>query len=122
MVMNTAEYDAGINVGPMRFTHDGQELYICGDSQQDPYIIVNGQKFIQKNALDINRPYAMSPKSGTFAYATSSAMIMQRMSDGFTFAGMMVDYVTSPIFNHRTNAYESLGVVNNRLFLMFCKP
>lgn len=122
IVMNTAEYDAGINVGPIRFTHDGQEVYLCGDSQQDPFIIVNGQKFMQKNALDINRFYAMSPKSGTFAYATSSAMIMQRMSDGFTFAGMMADYVTAPIFNHRTNGYESLGVVNNRLFLMYCKP
>jgi hypothetical protein len=122
IVMNTAEYDAGLNVGPIRFTHDGQELYLCGDSQQDPFIIVNGQKFMQKNALDINRSYAMSPKSGTFAYATSSAMIMQRMSDGFTFAGMMADYVTAPIFNHRANAYQSLGIVNNRLFLMHCRP
>ena len=122
IVMNTAEYDAGINVGPIRFTHDGQEVYLCGDSQQDPFMIVNGQKFIQKNALDINRFYAVAPKTETFAYATSSAMIMQRMSDSYTHAGMMADYVSAPIFNHREQMYQSLGIVNNRLFLMFCKP
>jgi hypothetical protein len=122
IVMNTAEYDAGINVGPIRFTHDGQEIYLCGDSQQDPFMIVNGQKFIQKNALDINRFYAMAPKTETFAYATSSAMIMQRMSDSYTYAGLMAEYVSAPIFNHREQVYQSLGIVNNRLYLMFCKP
>jgi hypothetical protein len=122
LVMNTAEYDAGINVGTMRFSHDGQDIYLAADSQQDPFMIVNGQKFTQKNALDINRGYAMAPKSGTFAYATSSAMVMQRMNDSYTNAGMMADFVSAPIFNHRVNAYQSLGVVNNRLFLMYCKP
>lgn len=122
IVMNTAEYDAGINVGQLRFTHDGKELFALGDAQQDPFMIVNGQKFTQKNALDINRPYALAPETGTFAYATSSALMMQRMSDSFTFAGMMADYVTAPIFHHANKAYQSLGIVNNRLFLMSCRP
>lgn len=122
MLMNTAEYDAGIHIGMIRFTHDGKELYALGDSQQDPFMIVNGQKFVQKNSLDIQRPYAKAPETGTFAYATSSALMMQRMSDSFTFAGMMADYVSSPIFNHRLDAYQSLGIVNNRLFMMSCKP
>ena len=122
IVMNTAEYDAGINIGQLRFTHDGKELYALGDSQQDPFMIVNGQKIVQKNALDIQRSYAKAPETGTFAYATSSALMMQRLSDSFTFAGMMADYVSTPIFNHRLNTYQSLGIVNNRLFMMSCKP
>ncbi|MFZ9815654.1 MAG: hypothetical protein ACO3EO_10265, partial [Candidatus Kapaibacteriota bacterium] len=122
IVMNTAEYDAGINIGQLRFTHDGKELYALGDSQQDPFMIVNGQKIVQKNALDIQRSYAKAPETGTFAYATSSALMMLRLSDSFTFAGMMADYVSTPIFNHRLNAYQSLGIVNNRLFMMSCKP
>ena len=122
IVMNTAEYDAGINTGQLRFTHDGRELYMMGDSQQDPFMIVNGQKIVQKNTLDIQRTYAKAPETGTFAYATSSALMMQRMSDSFTFAGMMATYVSTPIFNHRIMMYQSLGIVNNRLYLLSCKP
>ncbi|MFM7340166.1 MAG: hypothetical protein ACKO2H_08640 [Bacteroidota bacterium] len=95
---------------------------MMGDSQQDPFMIVNGQKIVQKNTLDIQRTYAKAPETGTFAYATSSALMMQRMSDSFTFAGMMATYVSTPIFNHRIMMYQSLGIVNNRLYLLSCKP
>jgi hypothetical protein len=120
IVLNRSEYDAGLACGMHRFTHDGAELYFIGDDRQEQFMNINGKKYIQKNALNLQRVYAVHPKSGTFAFATNSALVMQRLHDGFSWAGIMVDQASNPVFNWHTARYECLGRVNNRLYLMHC--
>ena len=122
IVLNSSEYESGIQSGNPTFSHDGSAFFFAGDNNQDQFMSINGQKYIQKNGLNPTKIYALAPGSSTFAFTTSSALIMQNIQNSFSYAGIMVDTTSHPIYNHKTKRYEALGVIRNRLYLMYCYP
>ncbi|GAB1430027.1 hypothetical protein MASR2M18_08600 [Ignavibacteria bacterium] len=120
VVFNGTEYDAGRECGKPFFTHNGAELIFAGADQQY-FFTVNGKRYIQPAAIDINREYAVKPGGGTFAYGSSNGLVERDMQKNMAYSGLMVDEATSPRYNWRNGHYEALGRINQRLYLLACE-
>jgi hypothetical protein len=120
VLLNTAEYYGGSeSTDQPYFTHDGEDLFFLG-CDLHCFINVNGRKYPMNSELDINRKFAKKPSSNTLAYSTGTSMIVRNIENNELFAGMMVDEIIPPRYNWRTDRYETLGSINNRLYLMTC--
>lgn len=116
-VYNGTEYQGGETVGTPKFTHDGKQLYFIG-CYLDCYAIIDGKKYPNITGVTPNQTIAMKPNSATIAYTTTSSLVMRFLNRDELVAGMMVDYTIAPRYNWRDKRYETLGVINNRLYLM----
>jgi len=121
VVFNSAEYAGGDLNGHPRFSWDGEELYSIS-CDIDCYISVNGKKNLLNNTIDVSMNLAIAPGTNTYAYSTSSSLVVARLDAKGLSAGMMVDYIVSPRYNRFEKRYETLGAINNKLYLMTCKP
>lgn len=121
VVLNTAEYSANEENSPPYFTYDASELYFLS-CRITCSLNVNGKMFNLPGVVDTSYSIARKPNTNTIAYATGSAMVVMDYVKPDYYAGMIVDAVVPPIYNWRTGLYESLGQINNRLYLMTCKP
>lgn len=121
VVFSTTEYNGGLTPGTPKFTHDGDVLYFIG-CDMDCFVNVNGRKHIIYGGLDPSSPIAINPEGTAIAYGTFAHLTMSYLESGRTHAGIMVDYSTRAIFNRFTNKFESLGVINNRVYLLTCAP
>lgn len=121
IVYNSAEYVSGEFSGKPHFSWDGEELYYIS-CDIDCYIGINGKKYLLNNVIDIGTNLAIAPGTNTYAYSTSSSLVVAKLDAKGLTAGMMVDKLINPRFNHFENRYETLGVINNKLYLMTCKP
>lgn len=121
IVFNSAEYAGGRLNGYPNFTFDGEELYyiVC---DIDCYIGINGKKNLLNTNIDVGRNIAVAPNTNTYSYATSSSLVVAKFDSKGLTAGMMVDYIITPRYNRFDKRYETLGVINNKLYLMTCKP
>jgi len=121
VVLNSTEFAGGKEqTGTPEFTHDGEDLYFLG-SDMHSFVNVNGRKYSLNNEVSLDRYYAKKPGSNTIAYVTNTSMIVRDIENNEQYAGMMVDNLISPRFNWRTNTYETLGSIGNRLYLMTCR-
>ncbi len=121
VVFNNTEYTGGKEqTGTPEFTYDGEDLYylacdfLC-------FVNVNGRKYPLNNEVFLDRYYAKKSGSNTICYVTSSSMIVRDIESNEMYAGMMVDNLISPRYNWRTESYETLGSIGNRLYLMTCR-
>ncbi|MBS3998851.1 MAG: hypothetical protein KGZ71_00055 [Desulfobulbaceae bacterium] len=121
VVFSTTEYNGGLSPGTPRFTHDGDVLYFIG-CDMECFVNVNGRKYVIYGGLDPSYPIALDTEGKAIAYGTSAHLSMVYLETGNTHAGIMVDYATRAIYNRNTNRFESLGVINNRVYLLTCKP
>lgn len=119
IVMNTVEYSGGEETSAPFFTHCGSEVYFTG-CRINCFVNVNGRQINVRTQLYTDIKYAKKPFSNTIAYSTSSTMVVQTLDDGELYAGMMVDEIIQPIYNWKTNRYETLGRINQRLYLLTC--
>ncbi|MDC1068257.1 hypothetical protein OAQ99_03755 [Candidatus Kapabacteria bacterium] len=118
--MNTVPYEAGRINSPPQFTHDGEEMFFVG-CRIDCFASVNGKKY-SLQAVDLeNRVLAVKPKSETFAFTTSSSLVVRDMTKKELWSGMMANETINPRYNRVDDRYETLGVINNRLYLLTCR-
>ncbi len=120
IVLNNTEYYGGETTGSPHFTYDGSELYFIGCSL-DCFINIGGRQYNISSGLDESLHFAMKPGSKTIAYATSATMVVRYLETNQLYAGTMMDELIQPIYNWRTDRYETLGRIGNRLFLMTCR-
>ena len=73
------------------------------------------------NEVALDRYYAKKPGSNTIAYVTNSSLIIRDFEKGELYSGMMVDNLVSPRYNWRSGLYETLGSINNKLYLLTCR-
>ena len=118
--MNLTEYFSGEFNSTPQFTWDGEELYFLG-CRINCFFSVNGKTFNTQTNLPTDRYYARKPNSDSFAFNTASSLVVRYLSDGDMRAGMMVNETIEPRYNRFEDRYESLGVINNRLYLLTCK-
>jgi hypothetical protein len=120
VVLNGADYNAGLSVGKPKFTYDGEDVIYVGCGSFDCFIGVSGKKIPIPLQLSESATYAFKPGAATLAYSTNSSMIVRDLNSGLQYAGKMMDYLTSPRYNRFANRYEALGRIGNRLYLMTC--
>ncbi len=120
VVYSSAEFEGGEETGPPRFTHDGSQMYFIGKNFHS-FINIDGRKYDLKMDMSVGYPYAMKPKSGTIAYSDNSTLIIRLVDSMHMIAGKMLDYMQAPRYNWRTERYEALGAINNRLYMLMCE-
>lgn len=119
--MNSAEYFGGIRPGAPRFTFDGEDFYFLS-CDMDCFFNLNGRRYDIKVYIEPESPVAVAPRSRTFAYTTSSSMMVYFLETGALHSGMMVDFTIAPRYNHFDKRYETIGAIGNRLYLLTCAP
>jgi len=119
IVLSNTEYAGGQENGNPHWTHDGSQLYFSGCAT-DCFINIDGRRYNLNQMFDRMEDFVVKPNSNTIAYSTSTTLVVRDLISGTLYSGMMVDYMTNPIFSWRDNAYLALGVINRRVFLMKC--
>lgn len=118
--MNFTEYFSGeFNSNP-EFTWNGEELYFLG-CRINCFFSINGQNTNIQNSLPVEKYYARKPNSDSFAYNTGSSLIVRYLSNGEMRSGMMTNETLNPRYNRFNDRYETLGIINNRLYLLTCR-
>ena len=120
IMFNNTKYYGGQSTSVPMFSHDGEDLLYFG-CNISCFANLNGHKLPLKNSIDINYQYAFKPGSKSIAYATSSNMVVLFLEDNFLHAGKMLDEVIRPRYNWRDKQYESMGVINNKLYFLTCR-
>ncbi len=120
IVLNGADYNAGLSVGKPKFTFNGEDVIYIGCGSFDCFVGISGKKVPIPMQLSESATYAYKPGSETLAYSTSSSMIVRDLFSGNQYAGKMMDYLSSPRYNRFSDRYEALGRIANRLYLMTC--
>lgn len=120
IVMSNTEYAGGRETGTPKWTHDGSQLFFSGCAT-DCFVNVNGRRFNLFQMFDMLDNFVMKPGSNTIAYSTSSSFIVRYLETKELVAGKMVDYIITPIYSWRHNAYMTLGLISNRVYLMQCR-
>lgn len=119
VVFNSVEYSGGRENSVPSFSYDGSEMYFIACTI-DCNLVVNGKQIRAPNGIFIEGVYARKPKSNSIAYASSTSLVVRDLETQTLYAGAMMDYTSTVRFNWRMNEYESLGVINNRLYLQAC--
>lgn len=119
-VYNSSEYYGGRETGGIFFTHDGSELNYSY-CEIGCYFVINGRKYPLANDVALRSKIAMKPQSLTFAYSTSTSLVMSYIERNFLVSGMMTDETIPPRYNRFDDQYETLGRINNRLYLLTIK-
>jgi hypothetical protein len=120
IVFNSTELGGGQITGVPNFTYNGEDMFFLGCNIHC-FVNVNGRQFQLDNEINVDAIFAKKPGSNTIAYATGSSLIVRYIDRKELVAGMMVDEIIPPRFNWRTNRYEALGRINQRLYLLTCK-
>ncbi|MES2766413.1 MAG: hypothetical protein V4642_11115 [Bacteroidota bacterium] len=119
IVQNTAEYAGGTITGKPQYSSDGKDVFFAGEDN-DSFINMNGQRFSLKNRIAADGAYAFAPGKKSIAFASSSTLVVQNFEKETMRAGLMVDQVISPRYNRFLKRYETLGRINQRLYLISC--
>ena len=88
----------------------------------DCFVSVNGKRYDVSNSVDVSQNIVIAPGTETIAYTTSSSLVVKSLTSKNLNAGMMVDSITKPRYNWRSQKYEALGMINNKLYLLTCRP
>jgi hypothetical protein len=121
IVFSSTEYAAGKETSKPMFTYNGEELlFLTFDT--DFGISINGKRYVIQRGMDLTNPYCVKPYSKTMCFSSGVAMVMLNLEKNTAFAGLMVDQTSTPRYNRFNGRYESIGRINNRLYLMHCTP
>ena len=120
VMYGSARYSATENTGALQFSHDGEELYYLECDVINCYMNVNGQRYDLSTDIDTGEPLVVAPGTKTFSFATGLTLVVRSFDGKDVWTGMLVDQVGHARFNWRQNRYEALGVINDRLYLLYC--
>lgn len=120
IVYNSTEIGGGQTTGIPYFTYNGEEMFFVGCNIHC-FVNVNGRQYQLDNEIPVDIVFTKKPGSNTIAYSTGSSLVVRFLDSKELVAGMMVDEIIAPRFNWRTNRYEALGRINQRLYLLTCK-
>ena len=123
VVQNSTEYAAIGEIGTPFYSHNGDELIFVGKGAFEPYINVNGKRTDVRISLYLNDIIAKKPASTTIAFTTNVSLLVYNYEKNEYYVGFMCDRMSrTTIYNRFTRRYETLGKINNRLYLLTCEP
>lgn len=120
VVFNNTKYTGARQTSRPYFSYDGTVMYFFG-CNIDCFINMNGKRVNIPRGLTVDGVYAFDPESDTFGYATSASLVVRNLEDNTLYAGAMMNQTGSVRYNWRDGRYESLGVINNRLYMQICE-
>lgn len=121
IVYGNVEYPIGNYEAFPQFTFDGSEIFYCF-CNIECYFYVDGNRYTLPGGISCNNQIARKPKTTTIAFANYTSLVLLDYFLNIQFSGMMVDKIIQPIYNHRTKRYETLGEINNKVYLLTCEP
>lgn len=116
VVLNSTEYSGDVTTSAPYFSHDGSELYFFG-CNVDCFANINGQKYSFNATIPTDLTFPFNPGKLLFSYSSSSNMIVRNILKNNIEVCKMADTLIQPRYNWRSNSFETLGVINNRLYL-----
>ncbi|MCL2039256.1 MAG: hypothetical protein FWG85_02370 [Bacteroidetes bacterium] len=119
ILQNRTEYYATEEISAPFFSHNGDELIFIGMGEYGPYISVNGNRTDIRVGLYPEDMIAKKPNTETLAFTNNISLYLYDYKRNTLKSGNMYDYLSNPIYNRRTNSYEALAIIYNRLYL--CK-
>lgn len=115
-----AEYSAGQQGnGTPYFSHDGSEMLYFG-CDNDCFMAINGKLTPLNSTINPEGTFAHKPKASTFAYSTSTSLVYRKIEKNELWVSKMCDEISTPRYNWRTDRYEALGRISQRLYLVSC--
>ena len=118
VVQNSTEYYAAADIGTPFYSHNGEELIFIGRGEYEPYIYINGQRFVVRIALYSDDRIAKKPRSPSIVFRTNVALVVYYYERDRMFTSNMYDRLSNPIYNRRSDTYQALAVIYNRLYLI----
>lgn len=119
VVYNGTRYAATFTSSPPKFSWSGDNLvYIICEIECS--MSIDGRQYPLKTAYDLSRPFAVDPATNTFAYVSSASLAVRKYTSDYISAGMIVDEMSAVRYNRRSRAYEMLGRINQRLYMIRC--
>ncbi len=121
IVYGNVEYSIGeYDIEPF-FVYDGSEIYYCF-CNIDCYFYVDGRRYTFPGGIACSNQIARKPKTNTIAFSNYTSLVLLDYLLNIQYSGMMVDKIIPPIFNWKKNRYETLGEINNKIYLLTCEP
>lgn len=121
IVFSSTEYAAARESSKPQFSYNGEELTFL-NTDVDMGVNINGKRFVIQRAIDLGVQYCVKPNSRTICFSTGVAMVMLDVEKNKSYAGLMVQETGGSRYNRFNGYYEALGRINQRLYLMYCKP
>lgn len=121
IVYGNVEYSIGNFDAEPYFTHDGSEIFYCF-CNIDCYFYVDGKRFTLPGGVSCLSQIARKPKTNTIAFSNYSSLVLLDFFLNIQYSGMMVDKLIPPIYNWKSKRYETLGEINNKIYLLTCEP
>lgn len=121
VVYGNVEYSLGSSESFLKFSYDGSEIYYCY-CNIECYLYVDGNRHSLSSGISCQKDLARKPQTSTIAYTNNSTLVLLDYFTNILYSGMMVNKTTKPIYNWKTQRYEALGEINNKIYLLTCKP
>ncbi len=121
VVYGYVEYSIGDFECFLKFTFDGSEIYYCY-CNIECYFYVDCNKHTLAGGISCQKDIARKPKTSTIAFTNNSTLVLLDYFTNMLYSGIMVNKTTKPIYNWKTQRYEALGEINNKIYLLTCKP
>lgn len=119
VIYSSTEFYSGQETSKPYFTPSGGDLYFMG-CNIDCFVNVNGREYDIGTTLPTGLPLAKKTNSNTVAYSTSTTIVVRYIDREKLITGRIIDGIINPIYNWRTDSYETLGNIKDRLYLMTC--
>lgn len=121
VLLNSTEYVSDEYCQAPKFSYDGSELYFLS-CKLSCFISVNGKKYKMPGAVSPNINFVKKPNSMNIAYAGANSILMQEIDSGQIYASLIIDRIDDPIYNWKTDFYETLASIGDRLYLLGIRP
>ncbi len=119
VVYNGTRYATTFTSSPPLFSWSGDYL-VYMTCEIECSMSIDGRQYPLKTAYDLSRPFAIDPATTTFAYVSSASLAVRKYTSDYVSSGMIVDEMSPVRYNRRNRAYEMLGRINQRLYMVRC--
>jgi hypothetical protein len=117
------EMGGGLSNSKPTFTVGGEQYYFL-TCENICSMVIDGVRRILNNRIEFHQNFstAVKPNGKTFSISSSSSLVVRYIEKDELYSGMILNNMTPPRYNWRTDRYEALGSIQQRLYLLSCKP
>ncbi|GEM_PF-1931867 len=116
------EMGGGLSNSKPHFTLAGEQYYFMSCENICSMVIDGVRRTLNTNFV-FNEKFAVAvkPNGKTFAISSLSSVVVRYIESNELYAGMILNSMKPTRYNWRTDRYEALGSIQNRLYMIMCK-
>lgn len=117
------EMGGGLTNSKPGFTVGGEQFYFLS-CENICSMIIDGVRRNLNNRIELGKEFtvALKPNGKTFATSSLSSLVVRYIESDQLYSGMMANQMKPTRYNWRTDRYEALGSIQQRLYILSCKP